>query len=567
MSRWGKWRRRLLKSAAGFVVAMGLLYLVMWGLMWHWVPDPPALAEEPAITRLTPERRGDRLYLGRNWFGRREGLPVLYLTGTSFEMGYANGVLTEKLIHRQEDTMVEMFHRVAPYRWTQFLLKFVVVYKNRHLADHVASEQQLEVLGVSRGCPDAHAEMGPYYFRMLNYHAAQDISYMLMNSPLVRRGCTAFGAWDASTRDGHLIAGRNFDWEAAPVFDEDRLVVLCEPAEGIPFVSLSWAGMVGCVSGLNRAGLCVTVNGAPSGLPGDAATPTCLVAREALQHAKNLDEAVAIIRRSRVFVSALFLVGSRSDGRFLVVEKTPELTVVREATNATHLVCANHYLTPELKDGPLNRQFLETDTSQPRFDRMSELLSRAAGALDPVEAVAILRDRKLVGDQFAGNGHRSALNPLIATHSVVMDLTAGVFWAASPPHQLGRFVAFDLNEFEKPLPDRSAGEDPMLASGEYRRYQSALKQLDEGRRALKAGEFAAAQTRAEQAEQDNPGCYRNAWLLAESLQGQGRIDEAAAAGQRAWVGQPALAGERAAIQKLARVGDAGLTNSAAATNR
>ena len=65
MSRWRKWRRRLLKSVAGFVVAIGLLYLVLWALMWHWVPDPPSLAQEPAITRLTPERRGDRVYLGR----------------------------------------------------------------------------------------------------------------------------------------------------------------------------------------------------------------------------------------------------------------------------------------------------------------------------------------------------------------------------------------------------------------------------------------------------------------------------------------------------------------------
>jgi hypothetical protein len=79
-----------------------------------------------------------------------------------------------------------------------------------------------------------------------------------------------------------------------------------------------------------------------------------------------------------------------------------------------------------------------------------------------------LRDRRLPGGRFAGNGHRGSLNPLIATHSVVMDLTAGIFWAATPPHQLGRFVAFDLNRRKnycrgKPLPD-----DPMLTDGEYK---------------------------------------------------------------------------------------------------
>jgi hypothetical protein len=549
MSRWRTWRRRSLKGFIALAALIGVLYALMWALMWHWVPEPPVLTEEPAITRLQPEQRGDRVYLGRNWLGRREGLPVLYLTGTAFEMGYANGALTEKLIHRQEDTMVEMFHRFAPYRWTQFLLKFVVVYKNRNLADHVSPEHQLEVLGVSRGCPDTHPDMGPYYFRMLNYHAAQDISYMLMNSPLIRQGCTAFGAWGTNTVGGHLLAGRNFDWEAAPVFDEDRLLVLCKPAEGIPFVSLSWAGMVGCVSGQNRAGLGVTVNGAPSGLPGDAATPTCLVAREVLQHAKNLDEAIAILRRSEVFVSALFLVGSRTDNRFVVVEKTPEQTAVWEETDAARLVCANHYRTPGLRDTELNRRFLEVDTSQPRFDRLSELLARAAGRVDAAETAAMLRDRKLVGDQFAGNGHRSALNPLIATHAVMMDLTAGVFWAASPPHQLGRFVAIDVNDFERELPDRSIGEDAMLASGEYRRYASSLEQLEKGARAIKAGQFASAQVCAEQAERDNPGFFGNAWLLAESLQHQGRTNEAAVAAQRAWAGRPALDGQRQAIRR------------------
>ncbi len=562
-----KWRRRLIRGVLGFVIAVGLLYVGMWLLMWHWVPDPPRLAEEPAILKQAVEHRGDRVYVGRSWFGEREGLPVVYLTGTPFEMGYANGVLTQKFIHRQEDTVVELYHRVAPYRWTRFLLEFVLVYKNRHLADHVSPEQQLEVLGVSRGCPDAHPELGPYYFRILNYHAAQDISYMLMNSPLIRRGCTAFGAWGASTRDGHLLTGRNFDWEAAPVFDEDRLVVLCEPADGIPFVSLAWAGMVGCVSGLNRAGVSITVNGAPSGLPEDAATPTCLVARDVLEHAHNLEEAVALIRRSHVFVSALFLVGSRADGRFLVVEKTPEQMAVREATNSTRLVCANHYLTPGLEDSPLNREFLARDTSQPRYDRMDELLSRAAGSLGPVEAVAILRDRRLVGDRAAGNGHRSALNPLIATHAVVMDLSAGLFWAASPPHQLGRFVAFDVADFEHALPDRSVPPDPMLASGEYRRYQSAQTELEAGWRALKAGQFDQARAHAEEAEQDNPGYYRNAWLLAASLQGEKHPEEARVAAERAQAGQPALGGERAAIRRLLEPGDPPSVSPKARTNR
>ena len=360
MNRRRKWLKRLLRLAGGGIVALLVLWGVMLALMYRWVAKPPALAETPAIVSLAPETRGDRVYLGRNWFGQREGLPVLYLTGTPFEMGYANGVLTQKLIHRQEDSVVALVNHVAPYRWIQFTLEFFVTYKNRHMTEHITPDLQMEILGIARGCPDGHPELGPYYNRILNYHGAQDISYMLMNSPLIRRGCTAFGAWGAATAENHLLCGRNFDWEADPVFDEDRILIICEPKNGIPFISLAWAGMAGCVSGMNREGVSITVNGAPSHLPADSATPTCLVAREVLEHAHNLAEATEIIRKRQVFVSAMFLVGSRADGKFIVVEKTPEKTAVREPENQCRLARLRQSLSHAGTEGRPDQRHLQT---------------------------------------------------------------------------------------------------------------------------------------------------------------------------------------------------------------
>lgn len=73
------------------------------------------------------------------------------------------------------------------------------------------------------------------------------------------------------------------------------------------------------------------------------------------------------------------------------------------------------------------------DTSVSRYERMKQLLQGAAGVLDPAQCAALLRDRRLPNGQFPGNGHRSSLNPLIAPHAVVMNLTAGIVWAAAPP--------------------------------------------------------------------------------------------------------------------------------------
>jgi hypothetical protein len=541
----------LLWLGGGFVVALLLLWGVMLALMYRWVAKEPALVSQPAIVSQVPETNGDRVYLGRNWFGIREGLPVLYLTGTPFEMGYANGVLTQKQIHQQEDAIVKLLNHVAPYRPVQFILEFLVTYKNRHMTEYVTPDLQLEILGIARGCPDAHPELGPLYNRILNYHGAQDISYMLMNSPLIRRGCTAFGAWGAATAEDHLMCGRDFDWEADPVFDQDRILIFCEPKDGIAFVSLAWAGMAGCVSGMNREGISIIVNGAPSDLPADAATPTCLVAREVLEHAHNLAEAVAIIRQRHIFVSAMFLVGSRADGKFIVVEKTPGKMAVREPEKTDDtLVCANHYLTPEFKDTAINETYKRADTSISRFDRLTELLRDETNRLDAAACAALLRDRRLPGGRFAGDGHRGSLNPLIATHSVVMDLTAGIFWAATPPHQLGKFVAFDVNAPEKLLPNQALPADPILTDGEYKDYLLAKDDLSNGWRALKRNDLNAAAEFARQAETNNPGFYQNSWLLAEALFRQGKRAEAAQACQRALDGKPALGGERRRIEQL-----------------
>ncbi len=563
--RLRRWKRRVLWTlgTVGLVVLVG--YAVMLLLMHRWVAKPPVLAQEPDLVRAQPETRGDRVYLGRNWFGRREGLHVLYLTGSDFEMGYAHGLLTQKLIHQQEQTMLDLFRSVAPYRWTQFLLQFAVIYKNRHLPEFVSAELQLEMLGLSRGSPDVHPELGPPFNRVLSFHAAQDISYMMMNSPLIRQRCTAFGAWGASTKDQHLLTGRNFDWEAAPVFDEQRVVVLCEPDAGIPFVSLAWAGMAGCVSGLNRDGLSVTVNGAPSQLPGDTATPTCLVARQVLQHAHNIAEAETVVRQSRVFVSALFLVGSRADGRFVVIEKTPDQTATRAPGDDPWIICANHYLTPALVNTPINAEFRRDDTSQSRYDRAEELVRRTTGSLDPPRTAEILRDRQLPGDRFPGNGHRSTLNPLIATHAVIMDLSAGIFWAANSPHQLGSFVAFDVAHFERELPAPTLPADPILASGEFERYRNAEAQLAAGRAALKRRDLAAALAAVRAAMTNNPGCYRNDWLEAEVFAAQGQPSAAAASARRALDGQPALAAERRKIQRLVPASTTGGSGNGVAT--
>ena len=546
--RLKKWFKRILVGGILLVLAG---WLVGAMLLRSWEAKPPPLPADTSIMRLKPEARDGKVWLGKSWVGRRDGLLVVYLKGSPFEMGYAEGVLMQDQMHTLENEFLQMIQGYVPQHWLMETLKYYVIYRNRHLSDYVPLDYRMEIYGTTLGCPDIHPEEGPYYNRLLNYHAAHDVSYMMIDNPFLsaRAGCTAFGAWGGATVNGHLITGRNFDWEAAEVFSRDRVVMMCEPDNGIPFISLSWAGMAGVVSGMNRAGVSVTVNGAPSSLPQETATPVAMVAREIMEKAHNLDEALNVLRNAKVFVSTLWLVGSRADGKFVVVEKTPEATQVREPEGDS-IVCANHFQTPGLKDNPRNTNYMAEATSVSRAARLKELIQAAHGTIDVPEAVEFLRDRDLPGSVFAGNGNRGTLNAFIATHATVMDLNAGIFWAASPPNQLGKFVAFDVSDFSHELPDRTVAAAAMLASGEYEKVRAAQKCLQDGEHALKDKDAQTALTLAEKAESLNPGFYQNATLRGRALLALGRNQEAAQAFESALAAQPAFFKEKQELESL-----------------
>jgi len=137
-----------------------------------------------------------------------------------------------------------------------------------------------------------------------------------------------------------------------------------------------------------------------------------MLARDVLQKSSNLTNALELIRNTRVFVSTLWLIGSKADGKFVVVEKTPERMNVREPEGDS-IVSANHFQTEKLKDDKRNLRYIEEATSVPRYTRMNELLQTNRGTINATQAAAMLRDRLLPGGKFAGHGHRATLNALI----------------------------------------------------------------------------------------------------------------------------------------------------------
>lgn len=436
--------KKLLRFCALFLGLLLVGFLALGIYIWK-VSDvrPPDIADRSAEQGERQRLDTFTYTLGKDWIRKGpEGLYEMYTSGGPFERGVASGKLGRELIAYQEAAFTEQIRKMVPAPGYLKFLKYVVGFLNRDLKAHVLPEYQEEIYGLSLSASDSFQWIGSNYARQLNYHAAHDIGHALQNMMLV--GCTSFAAWDGKTQSGDLLVGRNFDFWVGDRFAENKIVSFVEPDKGYKFASITWGGFIGVVSGMNEKGLTVTINAAKSGIPMGAATPVSLVAREVLQYASNIDEAVAIAHKRKMFVSESFLVASAADHASVVIEKTPDtLDVYR--SGGTEITCTNHYQSPLLKDQAQNQEQMRNSASVYRYERTQELL-KSAYPLTPSKVAAILRDYKGLADEDIGLGNELALNQFMAHHSVIFRPDSLQMWVSTAPWQMGAFVCYDLRK-------------------------------------------------------------------------------------------------------------------------
>jgi hypothetical protein len=447
-----------------------LLFVTDRLIDWICLPSPPNF-QEKNLPELVTAPDG-QLYCGKSWMTRRDGIWQMYLEGDPFLIGYTCARLTNGVMKDFEDDFIGVMKEKIPSAVLRRLLREYIVIRMRHLPDFVAEENKLEILGISRGFTDHHPEIGPIYDRLLDYHAAHDVSHFILDllpSSVAWNGCTAFAAWGAQTANGHLLAGRNFDFDGGEDFDKDKIVIFFKPEKGYGFLSVAWPGMMGVVSGMNEKHLYVTINAGSSRDNRDVGTPSCFVARQVLQYASSIDEAVSMIGQSQMFVSDSFLIADGKTGKAVVVEKSPRRMGVRQASG-NWLVCANHYFTPVLAQDPKNLSYMKNSSTLNRQRRMEELVAAAAGRMSVFNAAKMLRDRGGDQENAGGGFDPKAINPLIATHSVIGDVTEGILWVSQGPHQLGAYVPFGVERFGEPTGQPLIPADPFLLDGRYKQY-------------------------------------------------------------------------------------------------
>ncbi|WP_228852845.1 C45 family autoproteolytic acyltransferase/hydolase [Aegicerativicinus sediminis] len=381
-------------------------------------------------------------YLLKNKFGQWEAR----ISGDPLERGLILGSLSKPLIDKQEAVFFEKIQQLVPNESKQKLLRKFLDWYNRKMYLHVPEEFKTEIWGVSRYASDKYDFIAPNYLRFLYLHSSHDIGHALQDLALV--GCTSFAAWNDKTENGDLILGRNFDFYAGDEFAENKIILFVEPNKGNKFMSVTWGGMIGVVSGMNDKGLTVTINAGKSKIPLAAKDPISLVSREILQYASTIEEAISIAKKREVFVSEAIMVGSAIDGKAALIEVSPNNLGVFEVPNSNELICSNHFQSEAYKDDRRNERTIEESHTAYRYKKMQELLE-SQNKINVSDAVSILRNKEGLNGKVLGYGNEKAINQLLAHHGIVFKPGELKVWVSSNPYQLGTFVAYDLNEVFK----------------------------------------------------------------------------------------------------------------------
>lgn len=422
------------------------------------------------------------------------GLWEMRVIGNAFERGEAIGKLAPELLYEQEKVFADKLFEIVPSRSYRKLLHYFITIFNRRLGANVPLEYRQEIKAMSTACTDEFEEFGNAYERQMQYHSAHDIGHVMRDYMLV--GCTSFASWGEGTADGNLLIGRNFDFYMGEEFARNKLVMFEKPDTGYAYVSVTWPGMTGVLSGMNTEGLTVTINASKLETPSMSATPISILTKEILQYASDIDEAVRIAASRQTFVSESILIGSAKDGRAAIIEKTPSEMAVYDPASGNqgihHIICTNHYQSTTFRDNPVNQDNIRMSDSMCRFRRVEQLLD-SAGTLTPEKAVQILRDKKGLDGEEIGYCNELAINQLLAMHSVVFCPVEHKIWVSTSPWQCGRFVCYDIDkvfasDFRCEIRNASEyiSQDPFVETEDYRKVLEFKELLPKVRKA--AGE-------------------------------------------------------------------------------
>ncbi|MBN2217193.1 MAG: hypothetical protein JW719_07435 [Pirellulales bacterium] len=184
-------------------------------------------------------------------------------------------------------------------------------------------------------------------------------------------GCSSLLVEPSRSATGGTLFGRNLDFFSNGYLHHYTLVVVYRPKGRHALASVGFAGLFGCLSGMNDQGLALAVHEVIAGRDGSRlfhpeGVPYTFVLRRVLEECSTVDEAERLMRSMKR--TTMYSVGLCDRRRAVVLEVTPK-TIVRRPASHGLCPCTNHFRSEELAVFPFCPRLNALLTDAP--DRLS----------------------------------------------------------------------------------------------------------------------------------------------------------------------------------------------------
>ena len=296
---------------------------------------------------------------GRGQLEIVNSIPILRLRGSPRDLGYQHGKLLSEQIRWVNKRYLGIFAGRFEYD-----LKLA-----KKMEPHIPPRFVEELRGVAEGS-------GISYDELLVSACFLDLHKVA--------ACSTFVVRDGSSKSGEILFGRNLDFPALKVADQANMLMVYEPDGMRPFVSVTWPGFIGCISGMNAEGLALAMmliyghtrsdhlNGVPFALHYRAVLEECGSVAAATEKFK---------RREYGVCNNMMLADAARDAAVLELH-ADSVGELRDASEFPVLCATNHFRTGHRKWALA----LTAPSSYPRLWRMYHAIKKGRAKQQPFDA-------------------------------------------------------------------------------------------------------------------------------------------------------------------------------------
>ena len=223
---------------------------------------------------------------GKGWLESQQGLLILHVEGTPAEMGEQHGALLKEHIRANLD---------------QVLAQAAELGKEMGMADPMPMVDMLWAQLAANTPPEYLEEM-----KALAAGAGVDLKQLqrmvtVVEAGEIMRTCSSFCAWGKATADGKMYQSRNLDYTMDAGLQDHCMLLVAKPQGKFAFVAPSYAGMVGCVSGMNEKGIALGEigAGATEAERNFNGTPMPFMLRRVLETCDTAEKAAALVENTK----------------------------------------------------------------------------------------------------------------------------------------------------------------------------------------------------------------------------------------------------------------------------